>query len=134
MRFHADRWPAEIRAIDPSGLRSQLDELAGPESGFRVADLDGAVVGLISANLLDQPTTGMYRYDGPIVWIGDIVVTESARGRGIGALLLAEIEEWARSRGAKHLQLNTHYGNDAALELYERSGYRCTDIRLRKDL
>jgi GNAT superfamily N-acetyltransferase len=92
------------------------------------------VVGLISANLLETPTTGMYRYSGPIVWIGDIVVTKTARGHGIGGLLLAEIEAWARSRGAAHLQLNMHYGNAAALGLYERNGYRPTDIRLRKDL
>lgn len=112
----------------------QLDELVGPDSGFRVAEQDGVLVGLISANLLEQPTTGMYRYTGPVVWIGDIVVTGSARGRGIGGLLLAEVETWARARGAAHIQLNTHYGNDEALKLYERSGYRCTDIRLRKDL
>lgn len=99
-----------------------------------MAEQDGALVGLVTASLLDQPGNGMYHYEGPLVWIGDIVVTKSARRRGVGGMLLAEVESWARSRGAAHIQLNTHYGNDGALALYERNGYRCTDIRLRKDL
>ena len=135
VQWHAGQWPQDLRSLNDAVVRT-LPELISPEENtfFRVAESAGAVVGLISASINPAPSGGMNRYDGPVVWVGDVVVTESARRQGVGGLLMAEVETWARARGACAITLSVHAGNDPALGLYERHGYRTTEHWLRKDL
>jgi ribosomal protein S18 acetylase RimI-like enzyme len=53
-----------------------------------------------------------------------IATAPAARGRGIGAGLLAAAEHAARERGARALRLEVRQDNAAAIALYERAGYR----------
>jgi GNAT superfamily N-acetyltransferase len=59
----------------------------------------------------------------PQAWVNDLVVTESARGRGIGSALLARAEELARKRGCFRMSLETGGWRDAAHRFYEREGW-----------
>jgi len=135
--WHHDRWPTDIRVPPGAGMRSILTELLSlddNQSFLRVAQLDERLVGLISANLNPKPSTGLDIYTGPVVWIGDLIVTASARRHGIGAMLMIAVEDWARLRQAASITLSMHSGNDAALALYENRGYRSTNVHMRKDL
>jgi GNAT superfamily N-acetyltransferase len=53
------------------------------------------------------------------VWLGNVVVLESARGRGIGSALVSTIEEHASSLGIPELHLVTA----SAIDWYERRGW-----------
>ena len=50
------------------------------------------------------------------------------RRRGVGAALLQEVFDWARSRGLKQLALWAP-ANPAAIALYKRAGFRETGER-----
>ncbi|WP_136636509.1 GNAT family N-acetyltransferase [Pseudooceanicola onchidii] len=50
-------------------------------------------------------------------------VTDAARGRGVGAALLRQIEDTARAEGLTLLRLETAELLDAACRLYERNGF-----------
>jgi len=65
----------------------------------------------------------------PQAFLAYMAVEEAYRGRGLGARLLAGLEEEARRRGAPYLALMVTEGNAAAEALYERAGYR-TERRL----
>ncbi|WP_163847334.1 GNAT family N-acetyltransferase [Pseudooceanicola aestuarii] len=53
-------------------------------------------------------------------------VTDAARGRGIGAALMRQIEDQARAEGLSLLKLETGDALAAAVRLYSRHGYtRC---------
>ena len=78
-----------------------------------VAELDGAVVG--TGRLLDGP-------DG-VGLVGRMAVAEDVRGRGIGAALLARLEERARERGVPVLELHAQV---RARAFYDRAGYTAT--------
>lgn len=134
--WHAAQWPADIRVPDLTSLQDGLSHPPAERDTvwFRVAEFDGVVVGLVSASLSPPPEQGLARYDGPIVYIGDIVVAAAARRSGVGTELMREVEHWARARGAATIALQVHDGNDAALELYRNEGFREVDIRMRKDL
>ena len=60
-----------------------------------------------------------------------IAVADAARGRGIGALLLAAAERAASDRGAQRMRLEVRQDNGAAIQLYERRGYRRIGARER---
>jgi ribosomal protein S18 acetylase RimI-like enzyme/predicted double-glycine peptidase len=55
-----------------------------------------------------------------------IVVSPKARGKGIGAKLLAHCEAAAKERGCITLRLEVREDNDAAISLYRSRGYDLT--------
>ena len=140
VRWHGEQWPEDLRVgpAESSGappLRDQLLESAGDPALVRlVAEIDGAVVGVLSGSVAEPPKGGMLRYAGPVAYVADLGVAATHRKRGIGTALLAEFESWARSRGAAHLRLFVHEGNAAAESLYERTGFRRVHVEMRKDL
>ena len=81
-----------------------------------VALRGGAPVGTVSAAL-----------KGTSVYIRGMAVVPAARGSGAGSSLLREVETWAASEGCERLLLSTTPFLDAAIRLYEKSGFRRTD-------
>lgn len=60
----------------------------------------------------------------PGVYVQDLWTSPAARGRGLGAALLAAVAGRARtSWGARYLALTTHGHNDAARAFYRRFGF-----------
>jgi len=53
-----------------------------------------------------------------------VIVDATERGRGLGGLLMAELESIARAGGARRLILQTGDRQPEAVRLYERVGYR----------
>jgi ElaA protein len=74
-------------------------------------DDDGAVIG--TCRLLIEP--------GGTARFGRLCVRASARGRGVGADLLAAAEREARAAGARRIGMHAQTG---ALSLYRRAGFR----------
>lgn len=53
----------------------------------------------------------------------NIAVSEKARGRGIGKLLLEKSLEYLKSSGAKEVRLEVRPDNEAAVKLYQTTGF-----------
>lgn len=134
--WHAHTWPDDLRVPDMSGLAEQVQTLpgVGDDNALLVAEVDGAVVGLVTGSIRQPPSDGMNSYSGPICWVGDVVVDPSHRHQGLGQRLMQSIESWARERGASTVELMVHTGNAAAESLYRREGYRAVHVQMRKDL
>ncbi len=83
-----------------------------------VACRNQEVVGWASLN----PYSHRCAYDG----VADlsIYVQRDARGQGVGALLMAEIEERALARGFHKIVLHALTDNPSGRRLYERRGFR----------
>ena len=52
-----------------------------------------------------------------------IAVKESCRGKGVGTTLMKAAEGFARSHGARRIELDVLAKNEGAVRLYERLGY-----------
>lgn len=111
-----EEWPAGGEAR----WRGRL-ELAG--SYNLVAVLDDEPVGIASGVPGDHGGCELRS-----VWVSPL-----ARGNGLGGKLIAEVEGWARETGATVLRLSVLAGNDAAIELYRRSGFVDSDEALLDD-
>jgi GNAT superfamily N-acetyltransferase len=57
---------------------------------------------------------------GRRVWVEDLAVADDHRSLGIGKRLLDAAKDWARSRGATHLELDSGETREAAHRFYER--------------
>jgi GNAT superfamily N-acetyltransferase len=90
---------------------------------IKVADMDGEVVGMVTAQLLISTAEG-----GVVALIEDMVVDGCHRGRGIGRQLMAAIEAWSRKHGASRLQLLADRTNFSGLDFYDKIGWRPTRL------
>jgi GNAT superfamily N-acetyltransferase len=91
----------------------------GAEAAFTplVAELDGDVAGYVFFTL---------GYDTDIaaraMWLHDIFVRPSARGRGVGYALMAAVAAETVRLGGRALGWGVHSANAGALEFYRRLG------------
>lgn len=71
---------------------------------------------------------GVFRAKSPdTVEIKRMFVDPEARGQGIAAAILAELESWAAERGYQTAILETSKRLKPAVRLYKRSGYEVID-------
>ena len=59
---------------------------------------------------------------GQRAWVEDLAVDPERRSEGIGKALLDAAKEWARERGASHLELDSGLDRADAHRFYEREG------------
>ena len=58
------------------------------------------------------------------VEVGGLVVSDTARRRGSGTLLMIEVERWARERGIDMVRLRSRVKRKGAHRFYRAIGYR----------
>jgi GNAT superfamily N-acetyltransferase len=98
--------------LDRAGLREALE--AVPLTRFRVSTAGrGAVVGYAIAG-----TAARQGY------LQRLAVSPEQQHDGRGQALVADALRWMRRRGAGRAVVNTQLGNEAALSLYKRAGFR----------
>lgn len=66
----------------------------------------------------------------PFVEIGGLVVDEAFRGRGLGRLLIREVEQWTREQNIPILRLRTNRSRSEAHQFYRNLGF--TEIKEQK--
>jgi ribosomal protein S18 acetylase RimI-like enzyme len=111
---------SQIEAEAPTLTVAQFERYyVGPDAPMRLllAIQDGGVVGMISWTLTHELYSAEAR-----VYISDVSVDRAARGRGVGAALMAEVKGWARDRGVSKLGWEVWHRNFAAKAFYERLG------------
>lgn len=109
--------PAEARTFFGKVAAS----VASGHTVLIVAKLDGRIVGTVQLGL-DTPPNQPHRAD-----IKKLLVHRSARGRGIGAALMAQAEQEARRHGRWLLVLDTVAGDNGD-RLYMRAGWNRTGV------
>jgi GNAT superfamily N-acetyltransferase len=102
-------------------FRKVAGSVAAGDTMLLAASLDGKIVGTVQLGL-DTPPNQPHRAD-----IKKMLVHRSARGRGIGAALMAAVEEEAWRRGRWLLVLDTVPGENGH-RLYLRAGWTQTGL------
>ena len=59
--------------------------------------------------------------------IQKLYLTDAAKGKGLGTMLMQTAEKFAKDKNYKKLYLETHSNLKAAIRLYERLGFKETD-------
>jgi GNAT superfamily N-acetyltransferase len=101
---------------DPTRAAERLDAaIAGDAAEVFVAGEAGAVVGICTVYLDFESV----RF-GRRAWVEDLAVHPDHRSAGHGKALLDAAKDWARSRGATHLELDSGEARADAHRFYER--------------
>src|SRR5688572_29691775 len=89
-----------------------------------VAEIDGVIVGTVTFYNAEQSQHSEW-YDRPeVASFGQFGVEPTLQGRGIGKMLMDEVERLAAESGAKEVACDTAEGATHLIELYMRRGYR----------
>jgi GNAT superfamily N-acetyltransferase len=102
-------------------FRKVAGSVAAGDTVLLAASLGGTIVGTVQLGL-DTPPNQPHRAD-----IKKLLVHRSARGHGVGAALMAQVEEEARQRGRWLLVLDTVPGENGH-RLYLREGWAQTGL------
>ena len=111
-----------IREEDgPLGIDLEAAIAAGPP-----ADLSPPNGALLLARVGGEPVgiAGVRHLNTDVAEVKSMYVVPSRRGRGLGRILLAEVERIAVARGCNHARLDTSDYLTEALGLYRAAGYR----------
>jgi ribosomal protein S18 acetylase RimI-like enzyme len=108
------------KPLDAAALEAMV---ASPAVTVLLARSNGQIAGSLTLAMFPIPT-------GLRAWIEDVVVDQSARGQGVGALLTQEALRLASDAGARTVDLTTRPAREAAGRLYERAGFNQRDSRL----
>ncbi len=103
---------------DPERAREAIaDAVADPAAAVLVAEHRADLLGFCTAYL----ELNSVRF-GPRCWVEDLAVSPEHRSQGVGKALLDHAKEWARERGATHLELDSADTRADAHRFYEREG------------
>jgi GNAT superfamily N-acetyltransferase len=94
------------------------EHLADSDRLVLVAELGGQVVGSAACTFrsrLNWPTRE--------VWVADLIVTESARGHGVGRALMNEVITRAQKAGSHRIALESGHPRKIAHQFYQSLGF-----------
>jgi ribosomal protein S18 acetylase RimI-like enzyme len=123
-RFESKVFEAVLKLLPQLGPnRSPLSEkqfrkiIKSDNSHFFIAELDtNEIAGMLTLGTYHIPT-------GTKVWIEDVVVDESQRGKGIGQELTMFAVKFAGSLNAESVELTSRPSRIAANKLYQKLGF-----------
>lgn len=123
-KFHAQLMPEIFQIADPIMTPEWFDDvLKNPNTALFLAEIEDNGVGVVLAELktnIDDPIFRRRKY----IYIDEIAVAASYRGRGIGRLLMEKIHRWAQEQGVAEIELKVWERNGRAINFYEKLGYQ----------
>lgn len=98
-----------------------LEIFQNPKTPVFVAEEDGVVLGYVFC-ILQETVGSKCIFDHTTLYIDDICVDESARGKGVGKLLYDYALGFAKSIGCHNVTLHVWDRNPGARAFYEKMG------------
>ena len=115
----------QLSSSAPAPTTDELAQMVASDANHVLVAVDagGAVLGSMTLIVFRIPT-------GIRAWIEDVVVDDSARGRGVGEALNRHAIDLAYERGAKTIDLTSRPSREVANRLYRKLGFeeRTTNV------
>jgi ribosomal protein S18 acetylase RimI-like enzyme len=119
------RLTPQLSKSNPAPTEADLREIVKSPATvlFMARDDDGRYIGTLTLALFLIPTARR-------AWIEDVIVDESARGKGVGEALNRAALDRAKQEGAKTVDLTSRPSREAANRLYQRIGFKARDTNV----
>ena len=121
--------PLTGERLKPGADRTWRSHLAGMHGLILLARFEDRAIGMALAEARSNPVLGT-----SYGMLDTVFVEEEHRGRGVGALLTAEVERWCRERGLRRLDLSVRAANADGTAAWRALGFRDESLHLRRDL
>ena len=118
---HHHLWPELFKPNTTKYSEQELETLLGDESKPIFVYDDGEVLGYAFCQITQVKNDRLLQ-DRKSLYLDDLCVDETARGRHIGSALFEFVRDYAKSIGCHAITLNVWAGNDAAMQFYQSKG------------
>lgn len=108
-----DFWESYVKKSIEGDIANIHEVYVQPGGNFWVATVADEVVGIVGFEVKSDHEGDLRR----------LAVKSSARGHGIGRLLVAQVEQWAKENSFKTVRLGTGKAMNLARKLYASLGY-----------
>ena len=125
-----DLFRAGAQKYDEAALKQLLADPARP---ILIAELDNTVAGYAFC-ILQETKNDPVLCDRKVLYIDDLCVEETLRGKGIASALYERVLDYAKEIGCHSVTLNVWCGNDSAMAFYEKCGLKPQKIGMEKVL
>jgi ribosomal protein S18 acetylase RimI-like enzyme len=105
-------------------IERQEQAADNPPGLLWLAVVESRVIGMCSLQVLYSTAEG-----GEVGLVEDVIVAAAYRRQGIGCAMLDGLEQWARRRGLRRLQLLADQQNTAAVSFYRKAGWQETRLQ-----
>lgn len=97
------------------------DVISSPFHDMILAFVNDELMGVATLSIINGPGARKS------VYLEDFVVSDQARGRGLGKALWQEMLKWGKEKGAEKLVFTCGQGREAAQEFYKKQGAEIYD-------
>ena len=119
-----DRLIPQLSSSNPPPTKDFLARIAASEASTLLVAVDeGTIIGSLTLVLFAIPT-------GIRAWIEDVVVDETASGKGVGSALNTDALNRAKAAGATTVDLTSRPSREAANRLYKRLGFEARETNV----
>lgn len=115
------------KTTDLQSLREELKDAGNRKDFLMAAKENGELAGYIRAEKGRFARTAHTAY----IVVG---ILKEYRGRGIGTHFFEDLDQWAEKERIVRLELTVECRNEAAVHLYEKSGFKVEGVRERSML
>ena len=119
-RIRPDLFRSGAQKYNETDLESLLTDPARP---IFAAVEDGKLLGYCFC-ILEETKNNPVLMDDKTLYIDDLCVDETIRGKHVGKALYAHARAYAKEIGCRSLTLNVWCGNDSAMAFYEKRGLK----------
>lgn len=128
--------------LEPAYMKEAIQDKAFVESVIRgeqdfalfVVEDEGAIQGFAIAQLQNSSPYNAF-VPQRCVYLMDLVVHPTTRGKGYGKALIQRVKEWGIENQVDYFELTVLHRNQQAIALYEREGFQpfSQSMRMRLD-
>lgn len=121
----ADQWEEAADLWRRTGLTKPYND---PRTDFEFAlgkVASDVLVGVIDGKIV---ATAMAGHDGHRGWVYYLAVEPALQKQGLGAKMMAAVEEWHRRHGVWKINLMVRGANAAVQDFYKAIGYEINDV------
>lgn len=104
--------------------------LTSPDAYLAVAELNGE---LIASGYARINTSKPYLHHTHEAYLGFMYVVPAYRGKGVNALIINSLKQWALARNITELRLEVYMQNTPAIKAYEKLGFKPYLLQMRMD-
>ena len=119
-RIRPDLFRAGAQKYDAAALEALL---ADPKRPVLVSFAEGKMAGYAFC-ILQETRDDPVLCDRKVLYIDDLCVDETIRGKGVATALYQRVLEYARELRCDAVTLNVWCGNDSAMKFYEKCGLK----------
>lgn len=115
----------------PEKMTNSVDRMKTEKDyiqGFTAKDKDGKIVAYVTCFF------GYYTWTGKSLYMDDLYVRESYRGKGLGTRLINEVIALAKQEDCCKLRWQVSNWNDPAIKFYENLGAEINRVEMNCDL